>query len=63
LPDDGVERWLIRGELRENRATDTNRRRPDHGRTCARIVTALTNPRPLGRQTSRLPRGPLRFSK
>jgi len=26
MPDDGVERWLIRGELRENRESDMNRR-------------------------------------
>ena len=30
MPDDGVERWLIRGELRENRESDMNRRNPDH---------------------------------
>lgn len=42
LPDDGVERWLIRGELRENRDNDMNRRRPDHARTCAKITTRLT---------------------
>ncbi|MCI0361412.1 MAG: Uma2 family endonuclease [Planctomycetaceae bacterium] len=33
LPDDGVERWLIRGELRENAESDMNRRNPDHSRT------------------------------
>jgi Uma2 family endonuclease len=43
MPDDGVERWLIRGELRENRDIDMNRRNPDHGRTCSRITTFLTN--------------------
>ena len=43
LPDDGVERWLIRGELRENRDTDMNRRSPDHGRTCTSITTFLKN--------------------
>jgi Uma2 family endonuclease len=43
LPDDGVERWLIRGELRENREVDMNRRSPDHGLTCSRITTFLTN--------------------
>jgi hypothetical protein len=37
MPDDGVERWLIRGELRENRDIDMNRRSPDHGRTCTSI--------------------------
>jgi Uma2 family endonuclease len=53
LPDDGVERWLIRGELRENRDIDMNRRSPDHGRTCSNITTCLKNwvgrqPRPRG---------------
>jgi len=42
MPDDGVERWLIRGELRENKDIDMNRRSPDHGRTCSRITTFLT---------------------
>jgi Uma2 family endonuclease len=37
MPDDGVERWLIRGELRENKDIDMNRRSPDHGRTCVSI--------------------------
>jgi Uma2 family endonuclease len=32
MPDDGVERWLIRGQLRENRRSDINRRNPDHSR-------------------------------
>jgi Uma2 family endonuclease len=41
MPDDGVERWLIRGELRENRDIDMNRRSPDHGRTCTSIATFL----------------------
>jgi Uma2 family endonuclease len=53
LPDDGVERWLIRGELRENSENDMNRRRPDHARSCAHITTFLYNwvrsqPRPRG---------------
>lgn len=43
MPDDGVERWLIRGELRENTEIDMNRRNPDHGRTCSRITTFLMN--------------------
>jgi Uma2 family endonuclease len=43
MPDDGVERWLIRGELRENRDIDMNRRSPDHGRTCTSIATFLKN--------------------
>ena len=37
MPDDGVERWLIRGELRENLASDMNRWSPDHGRTTINI--------------------------
>jgi len=40
MPDDGIERWLIRGELRENRESDMNRRNPDHSATMAN-VTAL----------------------
>jgi Uma2 family endonuclease len=43
MPDDGVERWLIRGELRENRDVDMNRRNPDHGRACSNITTYLKN--------------------
>ncbi len=43
LPDDGVERWLIRGELHENRDIDINRRRPDHGRTCTNVAMFLKN--------------------
>jgi Uma2 family endonuclease len=30
LPDDGVERWVIRGELREKRDTDMTRRNKPH---------------------------------
>src|ERR671925_167188 len=41
MPDDGVERWLIRGELRENPEADMNRRSPDHGRTCVSIAYFL----------------------
>lgn len=37
MPDDGVERWLIRGELRENTEIDINRRSPDHGRACTNV--------------------------
>jgi len=43
MPDDGVERWLIRGELRENRDIDMNRRSPDHGRTCTNVAMFLKN--------------------
>lgn len=43
MPDDGVERWLIRGELRENSEVDVNRRSPDHGRTVANVTTFLKN--------------------
>jgi len=43
MPDDGVERWLIRGELRENAETDMNRRSPDHGRTTVSVGAALKN--------------------
>jgi Uma2 family endonuclease len=38
LPDDGVERWLIRGELRENREVDVNRRNPDHSQTMFNVA-------------------------
>jgi Uma2 family endonuclease len=53
MPDDGVERWLIRGELRENAETDMNRRSPDHGRTTANVSMFLKawvrcQPRPRG---------------
>src|SRR6185503_8364409 len=41
MPDDGVERWLIRGELRENRESDMNRRNPDHSGTMANIAAIL----------------------
>jgi Uma2 family endonuclease len=43
MPDDGVERWLIRGELRENLESDMNRRSPDHGRTTVSVGAALKN--------------------
>jgi Uma2 family endonuclease len=41
LPDDGVERWLIRGELRENRESDVNRRNPDHSGTMFYVAGLL----------------------
>jgi Uma2 family endonuclease len=43
LPDDGVERWLIRGELREKRDTDMTRRNKSHSITEARIAWILNN--------------------
>ncbi len=54
LPDDGVERWLIRGELRENRESDMNRRNPDHSGTMTRIAAVLdawlrSRPQPRGK--------------
>ncbi|HEY2411324.1 MAG TPA: hypothetical protein VGI40_03730, partial [Pirellulaceae bacterium] len=54
LPDDGVERWLIRGELRENREVDMNRRNPDHSGTMANLAGLLRDwlkrqPKPQGR--------------
>jgi Uma2 family endonuclease len=53
LPDDGVERWLIRGELREKRDTDMTRRNKPHSITEARITSLLgtwlaTQPTPRG---------------
>jgi Uma2 family endonuclease len=53
LPDDGVERWLIRGELREKRDTDMTRRNKPHSITEARIAALLgvwlaTQPAPRG---------------
>jgi Uma2 family endonuclease len=41
MPDDGVERWLIRGELRENPESDMNRRNPDHSGTMTRVASRL----------------------
>jgi len=54
MPDDGVERWLIRGELRENRESDMNRRNPDHSGTMTNVASFLgawlrTQPKPRGR--------------
>jgi Uma2 family endonuclease len=43
LPDDGVERWLIRGELREKQDTDMTRRNKLHSITEARITGILSN--------------------
>lgn len=53
LPDDGVERWLIRGELREKRDTDMTRRNKPHSITEARLSKILgiwldTRPAPRG---------------
>jgi Uma2 family endonuclease len=42
LPDDGIERWLIRGELREKRDTDMTRRNKWHSITEARITKILS---------------------
>ena len=41
LPDDGVERWLIRGELREKRDSDMTRRNKPHSITEARLTKIL----------------------
>ena len=49
LPDDGVERWLIRGELRENGDSDMTMRNKKHAITEARTI------RVLGRWLDRLP--------
>lgn len=43
MPDDGVERWLIRGELRENPESDMNRRNPDHSGTMTNIAALLSD--------------------
>ena len=53
LPDDGVERWLIRGELRENRDTDMTMRNKAHSITEGRVTGylfawLLQQPRPRG---------------
>lgn len=53
LPDDGVDRWLIRGQLREKRTTDMTRRNRAHsiteGRITARLAAWLaTQPEPRG---------------
>jgi Uma2 family endonuclease len=53
LPDDGQERWLIRGELREKRDTDMTQRNKPHSITEARITGylfawLLQQPQPRG---------------
>jgi Uma2 family endonuclease len=53
LPDDGVERWLIRGQLREKRDTDLTRRNKPHSITEGRLTARLgawlaTQPEPRG---------------
>lgn len=53
LPDDGVERWLIRGELREKRDTDMTMRNKLHSITEGRVTRILgnwlqTQPEPRG---------------
>src|SRR5580692_1609039 len=53
LPDDGVERWVIRGELREKRDTDMTRRNKPHSITEGRIaghlfIWLLRQPEPRG---------------
>src|SRR5262249_8333584 len=50
LPEDGMDRWLIRGELREKPRIFRNR---DHARTTARLSHLLGNwldqqPKPRG---------------
>jgi Uma2 family endonuclease len=41
LPEDGVERWLIRGELREKRDTDMTKRNKPHSITEGRVTGHL----------------------
>ena len=53
LPDDGVERWLIRGELREKRDTDMTMRNQTHSITEGRVtgylfIWLLQQPLPRG---------------
>jgi Uma2 family endonuclease len=53
LPDDGVERWLIRGQLREKRDTDMTMRNKLHSITEGRVTGILarwmqTQPEPRG---------------
>jgi Uma2 family endonuclease len=54
MPDDGVDRWLIRGQLRENRETDVTRRNRFHSAVMVAIGAALhvwrdRQPKPRGR--------------
>jgi len=53
IPEDGVERWLIRGELREKRDTDMTRRNKRHSITEAQLTGRLWT----WLQTQPLPRG------
>lgn len=53
MPDDGVERWLINGELREKRDTDMTKRNRFHSRAMTRIARFLdvwsdSRPEPRG---------------
>jgi Uma2 family endonuclease len=53
LPDDGVERWLSRGILRENRENDMTRRNRSHSISEGRVTSVLgawlaTQPEPRG---------------
>ena len=53
FPDDGVDRWLIRGELRENKEANVNRRNPWHCTAMSNLVHlircwVLTQPIPRG---------------
>jgi Uma2 family endonuclease len=53
LPDDGVERWLIRGKLWEKRDTDMTRRNRFHSVTEGRVTCLLgmwlqSQPKPRG---------------
>jgi Uma2 family endonuclease len=41
MPDDGVERWLIRGELREKREDPMTKRNRFHSRVMARVTRFL----------------------
>jgi Uma2 family endonuclease len=41
MPDDGVERWLIRGELRENQRADFRLNTPDHCSAMTSVVAFL----------------------
>lgn len=43
LPDDGVERWLIRGELREKPDTDMTMRNKTHSITESRVNRIIGN--------------------